>query len=161
MSSDRVDLYKTINNNTFNEEDYDQRKIKKYFKNFTNDKLKNLDNRVFNYRIENNTITPWLTWIKTGVIKYFATTNKNNRQKIKPNDIVIFHNDKDLKIKTKVIQIEYYPTFLAAYKKLKTKLLPLSNITNIDVQNLYLKYFTSDDIEKYGILVLKLELIKN
>lgn len=161
MSSDTVDLYKTINSNTFNEEDYNQEKIKKYFKHFTNSKLKNLDNRVLNYRIENNTITPWLSWIKSKIIRYFATTNKGNRQKIKPNDIIIFHNGKNLKIKTRVIQIEYYPTFLAAYKKLKTKLLPLSNITNIDVQNLYLKYFTSDDIEKYGVLVLKLELIKN
>jgi len=157
--SDIVDLYKTINNEIFDEEDYHGRKIKASYPNFTNAKLKNLDNNVYNYRIENNNITPWLTWLNKGIIKYFATTNKNNRQRIKPNDIIIFHNK--IKVKTKVIEIKYYPTFVAAYRELGTKLIPLSNITYVDVQNIYLRYFSSYDTEKYGVLVLKLKLLKN
>lgn len=160
----KVDIYETVDYNIFNNNSMDDFIIKNNFKknytNITNSTFKDINNRVLRKSIQNPKVTPWLDWIEQGIKTYEGRLNKGDWINIKANDIIIFYDSKGKEVKTRVIKMLYFKNFIEAYRELGMKLVPLRNISENDVENLYLQYFTRDDINRYGVVAVQIQVIK-
>ena len=85
--------------------------------------------------------------------------NKNGRENISQGDTIVFTNQNGDKLKVLVVNIFKFPSFNELYDSYdKERLGYLSN--EVADPNDMLKYYKQDDIEKYGVLAIEIELIK-
>lgn len=109
--------------------------------------------------IQNDEPTPWLNWIIDGRKKYEGRLNKNDWTNLIVGDIIIFNDGKNrnCSIKTKVTCLKYYDNFEIAFRELGKELVPINDVTEHEVKELYNKYFSDSDIKKYGVIVVGIE----
>lgn len=84
--------------------------------------------------------------------------NKPGRENICKDDIIVFTNNNGDKIKTVVLGVHKFPSFKALYDSFdKTKLgyLPNQFANPKDM----LKYYSIENIEKYGVLAIEIKVI--
>lgn len=111
--------------------------------------------------IQNPKNTPWLDWIIQGIKTYEGRLNKGEFSNLNINDIIFFVDKKTNKqIKTIVTNLKYYDNFEDAFNNLGEKLVPVKNITSSEVKKLYSRYFTDDDIQKYGVVAIGISVIE-
>lgn len=108
--------------------------------------------------IQNHTETPWLDWIEQGVKKYEGRLNRGIFEKLKINDLVTFFDRSGKEIKIKVIELKYYDDFVEAFKDLGSELIPIKNIDQEGVKQLYNKYFSDHDIKMNGVVAIGVEV---
>jgi len=85
--------------------------------------------------------------------------NKNGRENISKGDTIVFTNQNGDKLKVLVVNIFKFPSFAELYKsypKERLGYLPNEDANPSDM----LKYYSEDDIVKYGVLAIEIKLIK-
>ena len=85
--------------------------------------------------------------------------NKNGRENISKGDTIVFTNQNGDKLKVLVVNIFKFPNFVELYKsypKERLGYLPNEEANPYDM----LKYYSEDDIVKYGVLAIEIKLIK-
>lgn len=101
----------------------------------------------------------WFDLINNGSKTIEGRLNKEKYKTLKEDDIVILYvKDTNKKIKIKIIKINNYDNFGEMLEKEGLEnVLPDPSIKTIkDGINVYRKYYTIDDEEKYGVLALKI-----
>ena len=86
--------------------------------------------------------------------------NKGERDKIKPNDFIIFTNQiNGEKFKVRVISVNKFASFYELYAHFDKKLLGYEEdeIARPEDMNIY---YSNEDIKKYGVLAIEIELVK-
>ncbi len=97
--------------------------------------------------------------IKSGQKTVEMRLANKGRDKIKPNDHIVFHNEKmEEKLEVLVVNINRFPSFHELYKAYdKIKLGYLENeIANPDDMQIY---YSKEDIQKYGVLAIEIKLL--
>ena len=127
-------------------------------------KVKNIThknhNQIYYRSIQNPPESPWLDWIESGKKIYEGRLNRRFWRKIKPGDIIVWNDGRGKKVKTVVTHILKFPSFVEAYKKLGSQLVPVGGVTESKVAQLYHKYFTSDEIKKFGVVAIGIQVQK-
>lgn len=98
--------------------------------------------------------------IKNGKKVVEMRLNKDGRDKILPDDFIIFTNQESKEtLKVKVISVNKFPDFKQLYAHFDKTLLGYEKdeIANPKDMNIY---YSNDDIEKYGVLAIQIELVK-
>jgi ASC-1-like (ASCH) protein len=103
---------------------------------------------------------PWFTYISKGLKIVEGRLNKGSFQDINKGDIVIWRNG-NKKVKTKVISLHRHATFrnMLRYHRLKNTLPEIKTIA--EGEKIYSSFYSSSDVKKYGILAIKLKIIKS
>jgi len=116
--------------------------------------------KVIKIPLQNHPQTPWLDWIEQGIKKYEGRLNRGIFKSLRVNDDVIWYDRRSGKeIRTKIIELKYYPDFVKAYEELGSVLIPIANINNEMVKKLYNNYFLDRDIEMNGVVAIGLEVL--
>lgn len=103
---------------------------------------------------------PWFGYIKNGEKIVEGRLNKGSFRKLKKGDIVNWIN-KDNSIKTKIVSIHHHKDFENMLKQHHLyNCLPGIKTYKEGVE-IYKKFFSDSDIKKYGVLAIKIKLIKN
>jgi ASC-1-like (ASCH) protein len=124
----------------------------KYKKKYTN--LKHANIKHINLTIKQ----PWFNLIKASKKTIEGRLNKGIFTNLKPNDIIIWQHEK-LKLKVIVKFINHYGSFK---EMLLSEGLPkvLPTIPSIENGvNIYHKYFSPDEEEKYGVVAIGMQII--
>jgi len=115
---------------------------------------------VIKISLQNHPQTPWLDWIEQGIKKYEGRLNRGTFKSLRVNDEIIWYDRRSGKeIRTKIIELKYYPDFVKAYEELGSVLIPIANINNEMVKKLYNNYFLDRDIEMNGVVAIGLEVL--
>ena len=106
---------------------------------------------------------PWFSLIKLGLKSVEGRLNKGEFSKFKKNDVVVWTNNDfgNLRsVKTKIKSIRKYKTFNDYLSKegLENCLPGFENIKN--GENVYYKYYSKENEEEFGILAIRLQIIK-
>lgn len=99
--------------------------------------------------------------IKNGTKTIELRLNDEKRSLIKKNDIILFENRKNAEIiRTKVIKLHKYDSFEELYKHFDKVSLGY-NFNEVASYKDMEKYYSKEDQNKYGVLGIEIELIKN
>lgn len=105
---------------------------------------------------------PWFTLISMGLKTIEGRRNKGKYKDMKVGDIIEWVNEDFAKrsVMTRVTEKNNYSTFKEYLETegLENCLPGISNIT--DGLSVYFKYYTAKDEEEYGVVAIKLELVK-
>jgi len=110
---------------------------------------------------------PWLDMLESGVKEYEGRLVRKDWCNMKRDDIIIF-NDGSKSLSFKILGFVYAANFKELYSKLGSKLVPYmpdsqmqSNLTPDIVEIIYEKLLglSFEQIEKYGVMGIKLQLI--
>jgi ASC-1-like (ASCH) protein len=112
---------------------------------------------------EKNLSEPWFSLIKLGLKKCEGRLNKGDFTKMKKGDIIEFYNEDfgKRKFKCKITSIHNYKNFeeYLTHESLE-KCLP--GIDTIDEGvSVYRKYFNEENENKYGIVAIRIIVLKN
>ena len=110
-------------------------------------------------KIGNSVDTPWLDWIVSGKKKYEGRVYQDDWKLIKIGDMITF--DCGMYSATvKIIDILHFSNFKTAFNKFGSELVPIPHILEEEVDNLYSQFYSKSCINEYGVILLKLELVK-
>lgn len=115
-------------------------------------------NNIWYKSIQNPPATPWLDWIESGVKKYEGRVNREDWMKMKIGDLIIFSCGSKI-IKTVITNLIYFDNFQSAFRQLGQYLVPIPNISEIQVGDLYSDYFDDNCIKMHGVVAVGLEVI--
>jgi ASC-1-like (ASCH) protein len=115
-----------------------------------------------------NVKQPYFAQIKEGRKTHEGRLNKGDFAKLKVGDFIIWeNNDKEdkSKFKTIITSIMNYKTFVGAITDIGLdKILPSQFDDNIPiiqaVENVYRKFYSKEDEDKYGVLMIELENVE-
>ena len=103
---------------------------------------------------------PWFTFIKEGKKTVEGRLNKGQFAELHVNDIVIwFNKDSTEEIKTRIIEINLYPSFRNMLEKERLENVLPSKTSLDDGEKVYYQYYSPEDEKKFGVLAIKLQLI--
>lgn len=99
--------------------------------------------------------------IKNGVKKFELRLFDERRKNINLGDTIVFHNLNNLDdtISVKVIALLRYPSFDDFFKDIDYKLCGTANSLEEKLERVH-TFYTVEQEKKYGILAIKIELIK-
>ena len=99
--------------------------------------------------------------IKSGIKKFELRLYDERRKNINLGDSIIFHNLSNLDdtISVKVLALLRYPTFADFFKDIDFKLCGTANSLEEKIERVH-TFYTIEQEKKYGILAIKIELIK-
>jgi len=100
---------------------------------------------------------PWFDWIQSGIKKYEGRLFKGDWASLKIDDIVIFVCPENRELPVRVVDLVRFNTFGDAFDALGSELVPIPNVSTLDVVNLYAEYFKDEDIAQYGVVAIKVE----
>ena len=106
---------------------------------------------------------PWFSLIKLKLKKCEGRLNKGDFAKMNKGDMIEFFNDDfgNRKFKCKITSIHYYKNF-RSYLENETLEKCLPGIDTIkDGLNVYYKYFSKEKEKEYGIVAIRIMVIKN
>jgi ASC-1-like (ASCH) protein len=108
-----------------------------------------------------NVSEPWFTLIKEGRKTVEGRLNKGEFAQMRAGDTIIWTNNDD-SFKTKIKSIQKYNTFYEYLEGEGIKsALPVDEVQTVkDGVDVYYKYYTREEEEKYGVLAVRLELLK-
>ena len=110
--------------------------------------------------IQNPPKTPWLDWIESGIKKYEGRLNRGIFHNINIKDTVTwFDKFSGKEVNTKITDLRYYNDFGEAFEDLGGELVPIKGADIDTVEGLYSKYFSKEDINKYGVVAIGVEPI--
>jgi len=142
-----LDYYSKKKEEEKKEEEKSERNMEGYPKHVF---LQNLDNNIYHLRAKKR----WFCWLSQNLISYDARINDPLIQKIKPDDLIFYHyHQKEQKRIVK--EMKYYKNFKEAYQSLGEKLIPEKKY----FADLYEGLEFKEKIEKYGVVVMKLDKI--
>lgn len=98
--------------------------------------------------------------IKNGKKRVEMRLNKGEREKIESNDLIIFTNQiNGEQLKVRVISVNKFPSFYELYAHFDKTLLGYEKdeIAKPEDMNIY---YSNEDILKYGVLAIQIELVK-
>lgn len=125
-------------------------------------KLKRMENNIIPTYPEEHLSEPWFSLISMGLKTVEGRKNKGKYKEMKVGDVIEWVNDdfKHRSIMTRVIGKNVYSTFKEYLETegLENCLPGMPDITY--GLSVYYKYFTSEDEAKYGVVAIKLELVK-
>lgn len=110
--------------------------------------------------ISNSKDSPWLDWIISGDKKYEGRLNRGFWAQVSIDDSFYLVND-NLIVFVKVIDKLHYANFSNAFDQLGSELVPINNISNEQVRQIYNDIYSSDEIEQYGVVAIKLKVLLN
>tara|TARA_B100000123_G_scaffold88666_1_gene64353 strand:+ start:3720 stop:4058 length:339 start_codon:yes stop_codon:yes gene_type:complete len=101
---------------------------------------------------------PWFGYIKSGKKYIEGRLNKGSFQELKEGDIVHWQNNDNV-VKTKIISVHHHKDF--------EKMLKAHSLCNVlpgvktykEGVAVYRKFFSSNDVKKYGVLAIKIKRI--
>ncbi len=99
----------------------------------------------------------WLRFIKTGEKKYEGRLLKNDWVDVEPGDNIVFFND-DIEVDVVVRERLTFRSFEDAYDQLGERLLPGVK-TSEEAADIYRQYFNTLDVERFGVIVIRFDLI--
>tara|TARA_B110000037_G_scaffold191061_1_gene224367 strand:+ start:69 stop:407 length:339 start_codon:yes stop_codon:yes gene_type:complete len=107
-----------------------------------------------------NVKEPWFSLIKNKQKIVEGRLNKGSSKEIKKNDIIKWVNGEESVI-TLIRRVTIYKNFKNYLEKEGLRnTLPHEKINNInDGINVYYKYYSKEDEEKYGILAIQMEVL--
>ncbi|MCQ2818755.1 MAG: ASCH domain-containing protein [archaeon] len=100
--------------------------------------------------------------ISNGTKIYEVRLSKDGKEKVKPNDIIIFKRRPEMEkeIKTKVEEIFLFKSFKEAINAFPKDTLGFKDYKEEDILRVYKEIYPNEEEEiKYGIIVYKLSLI--
>lgn len=102
----------------------------------------------------------WSLLIEKGIKKYEGRVNDEKRQSWKKGDWLTIHcqGPVDKELRCKIVDLKYYKNFGKAWEDLKDLLVPAKDSEH--AINVYSKYFSEEMIEKYGIVCIGIEMIR-
>lgn len=100
--------------------------------------------------------------IKNGEKIYEIRLNDEKRQMIDVGDILIFKKEPDLKetLKTIVKDLIYFKSFNEMVNTLPIKKIGFDKKTKEEVENIYYGFYSVEDELKYGVVAIKVEVLK-
>lgn len=111
--------------------------------------------------IRNPPDTPWLTWILEGKKKYEGRLST----KIVEWDLYIgkeaIFECGSLKAHARITSLLRYDSFGHAFDTLGSELVPIDGITRVEVEDLYRRYYSREDVEKHGVVAIGIVVIKS
>lgn len=113
--------------------------------------------------LEKHVSQPWFDMIvrKKGVVPKTkeGRLNKGDWTNLKEGDELFFFCDKE-KIRVKVDGLTYFRNFWEAYQEHVRELIPIyGDLSENDVKNLYSEFFSNEDVETYGVVIISFVLI--
>ena len=105
---------------------------------------------------------PWLQYIISETKTFEGRVNKGFWKDLKIGDTFVLY-DGTSEATVQVSSLTYFRDFGDAWFILQDKLIPndICNIVTIsDARKMYSQYFSQDDIKKYGVVAVGLNLIK-
>jgi ASC-1-like (ASCH) protein len=119
-----------------------------------------MENNIIELTIQNSKETPWLDWIEQGIKIYEGRVNRGKYKNFKNGDIMVLLDLKtNKKVKVKITLLEYFENFGEAFDILGTKLVPIKDIDKEQVVKLYSQYYSDEDIKKYGVVCIGVQVI--
>ena len=109
--------------------------------------------------VANPVESPWLDWIAEGRKTYEGRLRKGDWTKVDVGDHIRFEDGDKLTV-VEVIEIISYTSFGVAFNDLGASLVPIPDITREDVVNLYRKYFSDEDVRRYGVVAVGVRVVK-
>lgn len=109
--------------------------------------------------IQNPHDTPWLSWIMTGEKKFEGRLYRGDWKKLKLLDKVLFVNG-NIKVGVMIVGLLYYTDFVSAYHDMHSSLIPGPWRPDEEVHALYNRYFTDEEVQENGVVLLKLKVIE-
>lgn len=99
--------------------------------------------------------------IKNGIKKFELRLYDDRRKNINLNDTIIFHNLNNLDdtISVKVLALLRYHTFADFFEDIDYKLCGTANSLEQKLERVH-TFYTEEQEKEYGILAIKVELIK-
>ena len=99
--------------------------------------------------------------IKNGVKKFELRLYDERRKNINIGDTIIFHNLNNLEntIEVRVLALLRYPTFADLFKDIDYKQCGTANSLEEKLKRVH-TFYTVEQEEKYGILAIKMELLR-
>ena len=85
--------------------------------------------------------------------------SKNGRENIQKDDVIVFTNKDGKKLKVLVLNIIKFPTFKELYDYYNKEKLGYSQNEDASSDDM-LKYYSKEDIAKYGVLAIEIKLTK-
>lgn len=111
--------------------------------------------------IKNPQDTPWLTWILEGKKRYEGRLST----KIEEWDLYIgkemIFECGSLNAHVRITSLLRYNSFGDAFDTLGTELVPIDGITRDEVEDLYTRYYSRQDVEKHGVVAIGVVVIKS
>jgi len=114
-------------------------------------------------KYKKNVSEPWFTLISLGIKTVEGRLNKGDFKNFNKGDVITWtNNDFNFRsVKTKIIRKTKYNSFedYLQNENLKNTLPSIYNLE--DGVNIYRKYYTKEDENKYGIIALQLEKLND
>lgn len=100
--------------------------------------------------------------IKAGTKTYEIRLNDEKRRNIKVGDNIIFkNNDNPLEgVIVKVVDLKRFDNFLEMAQILSLESIGCENMNAGQVDRLYHKFYSKEDEKTYGVLAIKIQLVK-
>lgn len=105
---------------------------------------------------------PWLEWIHIGKKTYEGRLYKGDWTNVEPGDVIRFESTKSddsgqissLSVLVKVTELRRYKSFGEAFDELGSALIPILGITRKEVIEMYQRYFSEEETERYGVVAV-------
>jgi len=110
--------------------------------------------------ISNPPAIPWLTWIINGTKTFEGRLYKEDWAQMNVGDQIHFSSEGPNCVCT-VVTLRRYDSFADAFDDLGQSLVPVPNILRADVIELYAKYYSEDDIRKFGVVAVEVEPVQS
>ena len=111
--------------------------------------------RIYGMNLHNEPFSLILSGNKTVEMRL----NKNGRENISQGDTIVFTNQNGDKLEVLVVNIFKFPGFKELYNSYPKDRLGYLPSEDADPNDM-LKYYKQEDIEKYGVLAIEIQLIK-
>lgn len=104
----------------------------------------------------------YYNYILNGTKRIELRLNDEKRKSIKLGDIIKFYKEPELKdfIETKVIGLLKYNSFEEMVKDYNVDILSDKSMTKKELINVLEQFYTKENQQKYGVLGIRIELIK-
>jgi ASC-1-like (ASCH) protein len=136
-----------------------EEKYLKYKKKYIHNKNKSSHNKMDSAM---HLSEPWFTLISMGLKTVEGRKNKGRFKEMKVGEVVEWknHDFKERRVKTRITGKEVYKTF-AEYLETEGLDKCLPGIPSLEHGlSVYYKYFTKEDEKKYGVVAIRMELVK-
>lgn len=101
----------------------------------------------------------WLDWIESGIKKFEGRLNKGDWKDLKVGDKLSLFDDNQKTVIVEVTELRYFKDFVEAFNNLGKSLVPIDNIQKEKVFEIYNKYFSTSDVQKYGVVAVGIKPI--
>lgn len=110
----------------------------------------------FTKQIQNPSETPWLNWLLNSTKKFEGRLYRNDWTRMAVGDrLWLQHGSK--KHLFRITSIHRFGDFAKAFDELGHELVPIDGITRETVVELYSQYYSTDDINTYGVVAIGVE----